>query len=87
MRTADPAQLGAIAAAAGVALSNLQRKGPALEEVFLDLVNGTRVHSSVAGAPSAEGAAVDAEVPAAASDPDPEPAVDPDTTAEGGELR
>ncbi|MEZ5214373.1 MAG: ATP-binding cassette domain-containing protein [Microbacterium sp.] len=49
VRTADPAQLGAIAAAAGIALSNLQRKGPALEEVFLDLVNGTRVHASVAG--------------------------------------
>ena len=42
VRSAEPAQLGAIAAAAGIALSNLQRKGPALEEVFLDLVNGTR---------------------------------------------
>ena len=77
VRTADPAQLGAIAAAAGVALSNLQRKGPALEEVFLDLVNGTRVHASVAGAPSAERAAVDAEAPAAASDPAPEPEPEP----------
>lgn len=47
VRSAEPAQLGAIAAAAGIALSNLQRKGPALEEVFLDLVNGTRVHASV----------------------------------------
>ncbi|MBN9202485.1 MAG: hypothetical protein J0H70_14210, partial [Microbacterium chocolatum] len=34
-----------IAAAAGVALSGLQRRGPALEEVFLDLVNGTRVYT------------------------------------------
>ncbi|MGB4777738.1 ATP-binding cassette domain-containing protein [Microbacterium sp.] len=40
---AEPAVLGAVAAAAGVALSQLQRRGPALEEVFLELVNGTRV--------------------------------------------
>ena len=45
----SPAQVGQIAADAGVALSALQRRGPALEEVFLDLVNGTRVHSSAAG--------------------------------------
>ena len=45
VRGAEPAALGAVAAAAGVALSNLQRRGPALEEVFLDLVNGTRVHT------------------------------------------
>ncbi|GEB94781.1 ATP-binding cassette domain-containing protein [Microbacterium lacticum] len=65
VRSADPAQLGALAASAGVALSNLQRKGPALEEVFLDLVNGVRVHASV-GAVAADGAgdapAVDAAV-------------------------
>lgn len=48
VREREPAELGAIAAAAGVPLSNLQRKGPALEEVFLELVNGTRVHTSVA---------------------------------------
>ena len=39
------AGVGAIAASAGVALSSLQRRGPALEEVFLDLVSGARVHS------------------------------------------
>ena len=65
VRSADPAQLGALAASAGVALSNLQRKGPALEEVFLDLVNGVRVHASV-GTVAADGAgdapAVDAAV-------------------------
>ena len=69
VRSADPAQLGALAASAGVALSNLQRKGPALEEVFLDLVNGVRVHASVgtvaadgAGdAPAVDAAVVDAE--------------------------
>ncbi|WP_288784895.1 ATP-binding cassette domain-containing protein [uncultured Microbacterium sp.] len=69
VRSADPAQLGALAASAGVALSNLQRKGPALEEVFLDLVNGVRVHASVGtvaadgagGAPAVDAAVVDAE--------------------------
>ena len=34
----SPPRSGAIAASAGVALSSLQRRGPALEEVFLDLV-------------------------------------------------
>lgn len=54
VRTADPVRLGAIAAEAGIALSNLQRKGPALEEVFLDLVNGVRVHASVSHAEGGE---------------------------------
>jgi len=43
------ASIGAIAAEAGVALSTLQRRGPALEEVFLDLVNGERTHPSATG--------------------------------------
>lgn len=46
VRGLDPAAVGAAAAAGGVALSSLHRRGPALEEVFLDLVNGTRVHAS-----------------------------------------
>ena len=50
VRGLDPAAVGAVAAAAGVALSSLQRRGPALEEVFLDLVNGVRVHPTAAGA-------------------------------------
>ncbi|WP_336630605.1 MULTISPECIES: ATP-binding cassette domain-containing protein [unclassified Microbacterium] len=50
VRIDDPARLGAIAAEAGVALSVLQRRGPALEEVFLDLINGTRVDASATGA-------------------------------------
>lgn len=45
VRGREPVELGAVAAAAGVALSALHRRGPALEEVFLDLVNGTRVHA------------------------------------------
>ena len=43
---ADPVEIGAVAASAGVALSSLQKRGPALEEIFLDLVNGARVHPS-----------------------------------------
>ena len=73
VRSAEPAQLGAIAAAAGIALSNLQRKGPALEEVFLDLVNGTRVHASVQ-----ETTPEPAPEPAPESEPEPEPEFPPD---------
>ena len=64
VRGADPATVGAVAAAAGIALSALQRRGPALEEVFLDLVNGVRVHES-AGAPvaAAEAEPVPTETP------------------------
>ncbi|KAA9108268.1 ATP-binding cassette domain-containing protein [Microbacterium rhizomatis] len=51
VRGTDPGEVGAIAARAGVALSLLQRRGPALEEVFLDLVNGVRVHPSASGMP------------------------------------
>ncbi|GAA5196195.1 ABC transporter ATP-binding protein [Microbacterium jejuense] len=70
VRGADPVAVGAAAAAGGVALSALQRRGPALEEVFLDLVNGTRVHGSAAGAVGAMtpvAAAVEAEGVDAAS--------------------
>ncbi|MGP6204913.1 ABC transporter ATP-binding protein [Microbacterium sp. F2] len=38
----DAAHVGAIAASAGVALSALTDRGPALEEIFLEYVNGTR---------------------------------------------
>lgn len=62
VRGLDPAEVGQIAADAGIALSSLHRRGPALEEVFLDLVNGTRVHSP-AGAVAAAGTG--AEVPEA----------------------
>jgi ABC-2 type transport system ATP-binding protein len=46
VRGGDAAQIGAIAAANGVALSLLYDRGPALEEIFLELANGTRVHPS-----------------------------------------
>ncbi|MCP2635766.1 ATP-binding cassette domain-containing protein [Microbacterium sp. HD4P20] len=82
VRGMDPVGVGAVAAAAGVALSSLHRRGPALEEVFLDLVNGTRVHDSAGGGLAmvqtgvASPAAVDETGPvdeAASADPDPEP--------------
>lgn len=60
VRGTDPAGVGQLAAGAGIALSSLARKGPALEEVFLELVSGQRVH------PSAGGAAAGATAPEAA---------------------
>src|SRR5690606_8218 len=74
VRSADPAQIGAIAAAAGVALSGLQRRGPGLEDVFFELVNGVRVHAS------ATGGAVSA--PAPEPDVEPEPEVEPEPVVE-----
>ncbi len=65
VRGVDPATVGAAAAASGVALTLLQRRGPALEEVFLDLVNGARVHASASGVvPDAAAAAIAASPPA-----------------------
>ena len=40
VRGKEPTEIGAVAAAAGVALSHLQRRGSGIEDVFLDLVNG-----------------------------------------------
>lgn len=51
VRGAEPAAVGLIAAANGVPLSALQRRGPALEEVFLDLVSGVRSHPSATSGP------------------------------------
>lgn len=65
VRGVDPGTVGAAAASAGVALTLLQRRGPALEEVFLDLVNGVRVHPSAGGVPVAEAVPTAEEVPAA----------------------
>ena len=49
VRGTDTATVGQLAATAGIALTTLQRRGPALEEVFLELVNGARVHASAGG--------------------------------------
>lgn len=92
VRGVEPTAVGAVAAGAGVALSSLHRRGPALEEVFLDLVNGTRVHASaggaVAGAAGAVGAMAAAETAEPDSEAEPEAAVTPEPVAEpvgGGE--
>ena len=91
---AEPAAVGAIAAAAGVALSALQRRGPALEEVFLSLVNGERIHPSAGDAPAGPVAPRPVDEPAATpSDPgaapdDPGAAPDPHTAADAeGDAR
>lgn len=52
VRGVDPIEVGRAAAASGIALSSLQRRGPVLEEVFLDLVDGIRVHPSATGEPA-----------------------------------
>lgn len=49
VRGADAAEVGRVAFDAGVAVSSLQRRGASLEDVFLELVNGTRVHPSATG--------------------------------------
>jgi ABC-type multidrug transport system ATPase subunit len=50
VRGIEPVSVGLAAAAAGVPLSALHKRGPALEEIFLDLVSGARVHASASGA-------------------------------------
>ena len=50
---ADPAEIGRVAAASGVALSLLQRQGPSLEQIFLELADGQRVHASAQGGSAA----------------------------------
>lgn len=52
VRGIDSIAVGLAAAKAGVPLSTLHKRGPALEEVFLDLVNGTRLHASASGLPA-----------------------------------
>ncbi|MEN2738845.1 ATP-binding cassette domain-containing protein [Microbacterium sp. X-17] len=64
---ADPAAIGRIANDADVPLSLLQRRGPALEEVFLELVEGRRVFTRTPREP------LQLEAPAPAPNPDAEP--------------
>ncbi len=63
VRGIEPVSVGLAAAAAGVPLSSLHKRGPALEEIFLDLVSGTRGHAS------ASGTAYDDVIPAIESGP------------------
>ncbi|GAA2079466.1 ABC transporter ATP-binding protein [Microbacterium hatanonis] len=74
----EPAEVGAIAGAAGVVLSSLQRRGAGLEEIFLDLVNGVVVAPPADAAPSPPLPAVESEpVPSPEPTPEPEPALEP----------
>jgi len=72
LRGVDPVEVGAVLAGTGVPLSLLTRRGPELEEVFLDLVNGVR-------APRVTGAPVAAAEEAASDEPPQDDA--PDTPA------
>jgi ABC-2 type transport system ATP-binding protein len=79
---AETVEVGAIAAAAGVVLSSLQRRGAGLEEIFLDLVNGVRNHPSAQGTPSdaSTGSATDSAQPVAVPVPVPDPVPGPEPT-------
>jgi ABC-2 type transport system ATP-binding protein len=90
VRYSSPADVGEVAAGAGVALSSLQRRGPALEEVFLDLVNGVRVHPSAGGmarptGPAALGPSTGAAAPATPAEDEREsggvPQAEPDAAS------
>jgi ABC-2 type transport system ATP-binding protein len=78
IRHLEPVEIGTLAAGAGIALSNLQSKGASLEDIFLELVSGVRVHASAGGTtvatPTPDTALPDAGVTDAAI---PTPAVDP----------
>ncbi|MBD8205748.1 ABC transporter ATP-binding protein [Microbacterium sp. CFBP 8790] len=83
IRHHEPVEIGALAAGAGIALSNLQSKGASLEDIFLELVSGVRVHASAAagGAAAAPASTPDAETPAPAPTPAPEPVLAPTAAA------
>jgi ABC-2 type transport system ATP-binding protein len=83
VRTAEPDEVGAIAAAAGVALSSLQRRGATLEDVFLGLVSGT-VHLAGSAAAAASGA--DEASGAEAADTGPQGPVDEPAAVAGTAL-
>lgn len=74
VRGAEPVRIGAIAAAAGVTLSTLQRKGAGLEDVFLDLVNGVRVQPAAGATPSPAAGGDGADL--LSSEPDRHPSTD-----------
>lgn len=85
IRHVEPIEVGTLAAGAGVVLSHLQSKGASLEDIFLELVSGERVHASAAGGiAEAAGPAPeepDAEAPAPAFLPTPAPAAAPASAA------
>lgn len=52
VRGGDAGTVGAVAAAAGIALSTLVQRGPTLEDVFMDLVRGGKLRPRVEAAAS-----------------------------------
>ncbi|MDN3310871.1 ATP-binding cassette domain-containing protein [Microbacterium oryzae] len=58
---ASAAQIGALAASAGIALTTLQQRSPSLEDVFIQLVSGQYVAPMTAALPPAAGGPVDGE--------------------------
>ncbi|GAA4192715.1 hypothetical protein GCM10022219_13450 [Microbacterium oryzae] len=52
---ASAAQIGALAASAGIALTTLQQRSPSLEDVFIQLVSGQYVAPMTAALPPASG--------------------------------
>ena len=92
VRGAEPVEVGAIAAAAGVALSTLYQRGPALEEVFFQYVDGTRVQEHArplesAATEVAQTLETDAGGPleGEAQHPEPSGTEEPPQTSEGDE--
>ena len=83
VRGAEPVEVGAIAAAAGVALSTLYQRGPALEEVFFQYVDGTRVQQPASGIDPAATAAPPTPETDAGSAPESEAGSAPETDAGG----
>ncbi|MFG6279012.1 ATP-binding cassette domain-containing protein [Microbacterium sp. 5K110] len=74
IRHVEPIQVGTLAAGAGIVLSHLQSKGASLEDIFLELVSGERVHASAAGGeapPASSAEEPDAAAPAPQSAPVP----------------
>ncbi len=74
IRHHEPVEIGGLAAAAGIALSNLQSKGASLEDIFLELVSGARVHASAGGTSIPTTDATSATVPTPADAPTTAPA-------------
>ncbi|WP_341933216.1 ATP-binding cassette domain-containing protein [Microbacterium sp. LWO14-1.2] len=82
VRGGDAARVGAIAAAAGIALTTLVQRGPTLEDVFIELVRGGTLEPRAVAAASeyvvADADAVAAPVADAVAEPDADAVAEPD---------
>ncbi|MEN0021782.1 MAG: ATP-binding cassette domain-containing protein [Microbacterium sp.] len=85
VRGGDAARVGAIAAAAGIALTTLVQRGPTLEDVFIELVRGGTLEPRAVAAASeyvvADADAVAAPVADAVAEPDADAVAEPDADA------